>query len=210
MKLDIAMIRLPEGCGLGDYSMLEQLAGDSIRYVEDASGLKRPDLIFLTGNGQIMEGLAWLHQSGMGEQIHRAWKRGTVVFGMGSGHYMLGEMVSDPKCVEAGGSIRGLGLLPMDTVLTARRTRNRVQGSFGKLEGALEGVSYLPLEGEELHLGIDMFQDPMQAVTMLSDEEGNLAKCEGAQGEDVYGSCIQGLFQQETAARALLEALMQL
>lgn len=209
MRLDIAVVCLPGSRGVGAFPMLEQLAGDCIRYVEEASGLKRPDLIFLSGAGQVMEGLAWLHRSGMGEQIRRAWKRGTVVFGLGSGYYMLGEMVSDPRGAETGGSIRGLGLLPIDTVLTAARTRAQVQGRFGKLEGVLEGLSQLPLEGEELHLGTDMLRNAMQAVAMLSDEEGLLAKCEGAQGEDVYGTCIQGIFEQEEAARRLLGAFLE-
>lgn len=175
--------------------------------MEDASGLKRPDLILLPHTGQVMKDLAWMHRTGMAEAVLRARRRGSIVFGIGGGYLMLGELVSDPRGVEEGGSIRGLGLLLEDVILSADRTRRHVRGSFNKLEGALGELSYLPLEGEEFHLGIGMVKNVMQAATLLRDEEGNLEKCEGAQGEDVYGTCVDGIFDGEEAARALLKAL---
>ena len=43
---------------------------------------------------------------------------------------MMGETLSDPHGVEAGGTIKGMGLLPMDTVFARKKTRTRVEGSF--------------------------------------------------------------------------------
>ena len=48
---------------------------------------------------------------------------------------MLGETLSDPHGVENGGSMKGMGLLPMETVFAEKKTRTRVQGHFGQLSG---------------------------------------------------------------------------
>ena len=46
---------------------------------------------------------------------------------------MLGETLSDPYGVEAGGTMRGMGLLPMDTVFAEKKTRTQVTGRFLEL-----------------------------------------------------------------------------
>ena len=43
---------------------------------------------------------------------------------------MLGETLKDPHGVEAGGSMRGMGLLPMDTVFAEKKTRTQVTGRY--------------------------------------------------------------------------------
>lgn len=54
---------------------------------------------------------------------------------------MLGEKLSDPDGVEAGGEIKGMGLLPMETVFQNLKTRTRVSGTFPKVEGALSSLN---------------------------------------------------------------------
>lgn len=66
---------------------------------------------------------------------------------------MLGETLSDPHHVEAGGTIKGMGLLPMDTVFAEKKTRTRVSGRFLELEGELQALSGAELEGYEIHMG---------------------------------------------------------
>ena len=66
---------------------------------------------------------------------------------------MLGELLSDPEQVEEGGNLRGMGLLPVETVFTKEKTRTRVVGTFGTLTGTLAGLSGMELEGYEIHMG---------------------------------------------------------
>ena len=44
--------------------------------------------------------------------------------GICGGYQMLGDTLSDPHHVEAGGEIRGMGLLPMDTVFEQQKNKN--------------------------------------------------------------------------------------
>ncbi len=53
---------------------------------------------------------------------------------------MLGETLSDPHGVEDGGTMNGMGLLPMETVFAEKKTRTRVPGHFGELAGELAGA----------------------------------------------------------------------
>ena len=62
--------------------------------------------------------------------ILKAAAKGTLVFGICGGYQMLGESLSDPYGVEAGGTMRGMGLLPMDTVFAEKKTRTQVTGKY--------------------------------------------------------------------------------
>lgn len=55
-----------------------------------------------------------------------------IIFGVCGGYQMLGETLFDPDGVESGGKIKGMGLLPMDTVFKGAKTRTRVEGRFWK------------------------------------------------------------------------------
>lgn len=46
---------------------------------------------------------------------------------------MLGKTLKDPHGVEAGGEMKGIGLLDTDTVFTEKKTRTRVTGRFKRL-----------------------------------------------------------------------------
>lgn len=208
--IDIAVIRLPRISNFTDFNVLESFSGVSLRYVEKVSQLKKPDMIVLPGTKNTMKDLSWLRQSGMEAAILKAKENGAVIFGICGGYQMLGETLSDPRGIEEGGSMRGMGLLPEDTMFVGEKTRTRVRGKFGKLEGVLAGLSHLPLEGYEIHMGISRSkQNTMQAVTMIKDqcEEDSLLKCDGAQADNVYGSYVHGIFDKEGVARGVIEAL---
>ena len=208
--IDIAVIRLPRISNFTDFNVLESFSGVSLRYVEKVSQLKKPDMIVLPGTKNTMKDLSWLRQSGMEAAILKAKENGAVIFGICGGYQMLGETLSDPRGIEEGGSMRGMGLLPEDTMFAGEKTRTRVRGKFGKLEGVLARLSHLPLEGYEIHMGVSRSkQNTMQAVTMIKDqcEEDSLLKCDGAQADNVYGSYVHGIFDKEGVARGVIEAL---
>lgn len=78
--------------------------------------LPEPTLIILPGTKSTLADLRWLRESGMEAQILKAHAAGTPVFGICGGYQMMGRTVSDPDNTEGGGSLRGMSLLPIDTV----------------------------------------------------------------------------------------------
>ena len=54
---------------------------------------------------------------------------------------MLGEKITDTDGVENGGSVRGMGLLPMETEFKTEKTRTIVNGVFENMTGTLKCIS---------------------------------------------------------------------
>ena len=119
--IDIAVIRLPRISNFTDFNALEVIPGVSLRYVQSVKDLKNPDMILLPGSKNTMEDLLWMRQNGLEAAILKEAAKGKLIFGICGGYQMLGETLWDPDGVEAGGKIRGMGLLPMDTVFQERR-----------------------------------------------------------------------------------------
>lgn len=218
--IDIAVIRVPRISNFTDFNPFEMIEGVSLRYVKTAAELKKPDMIILPGTKNTMEDLLWLRQSGLEAAILKAHKDGCPVFGICGGFQMLGEHLSDPLGVEAGGEMRGMGLLPMKTVFAGDKTRTRVTGNFGQITGTFAGLSGVALEGYEIHMGVTEFTGEGQNLTSLYPfhkemECGGMAetdvpdrrKTDGAWVNDVFGTYVHGVFDKEQVASGIVAAL---
>ena len=120
---------------------------------------------------------------------------------------MLGETLSDPYHVEAGGTIRGMGLIPMDTVFAKEKTRTRVEGHFLEITGELSPLSGVPIEGYEIHMGESVLKGNARPATEVSDTVSQQKKSEGAFLENICGTYVHGVFDKESVAEAVLEIL---
>ena len=101
--------------------MFELIPNVSLRYVKTPGELGDPDMILLPGSKNTIEDLLWLRQSGLENMILKEAYRGTIIFGICGGYQMLGEVLSDPHHVETGGMVKGMGLLPIDTVFSKQK-----------------------------------------------------------------------------------------
>ena len=208
-QIDIAVIRLPHISNFTDFNPFECMPGVSLRYVQRVGELKKPDMILLPGTKNTMEDLLWLRQNGLEAAIQKAGALGTIIFGVCGGYQMLGETLSDPLGVEAGGRIRGMGLLPIDTVFGGEKIRTRVRGSFAEVGGVLKGLSGLELEGYEIHMGVTTRRESIPSLATITDSnrEDREPKADGAQGKNVYGTYVHGIFDREEVAEKLIEAI---
>ena len=206
--IDMAVIRVPRISNFTDFNPFESIPGVSLRYVQHPSDLKQPDVIFLPGTKNTMDDLKWLRESGMEALILKAAASGTLIFGICGGYQMLGEILSDPHHVEAGGTIKGMGLLPMDTVFAGEKTRTRAEGAFGKTEGVLAGIEGTRIEGYEIHMGETVRKEETEAFTFIDDQNrADSDKLDGAQKGNVYGTYVHGIFDKEEVAERIVEAL---
>ncbi len=204
--IDIAVIRIPRISNFTDFNPLESIPGVSLRYVKHTSDLKNPDVIILPGTKNTMEDLRWLRESGMEALILKAADRGTLIFGICGGYQMLGETLSDPHGVEAGGSMRGMGLLPMDTIFAEKKTRTQVTGRFLDLDGDYETLSEVEFTGYEIHMGDSVRRNPAKPCTSVRDEVMGKEKTEGTFTRNVCGTYVHGIFDKEETALALIRA----
>ena len=190
--LDIAVIRVPRISNFTDFSPFERFENVSLRYIEKVADLGSPDLILLPGTKSTIADLQWLRASGLEAAILKEAARGTLIFGVCGGYQMLGRSVSDPDGVEAAGvtQIRGLGLLPMDTVFHGAKVQTQTQGLFADVCGMLAPLNGLCYEGYEIHMGRS--EEKMPPLT----GSGN-----------VYGSYVHGIFDAPGVADTILQAV---
>lgn len=206
-QIDIAVIRLPRISNFTDFNIFESIDGVSVRYVQHVGQLKNPDMIILPGTKNTMRDLLWMRQSGMEAAILKAKEKECVIFGVCGGYQMLGTSISDPEHVEEGGCIRGMGLLPMETVFAGEKTRTRVDGTFGSVDGILNGLSGIAFSGYEIHMGRTTLDEKLKPLTFLGDTVSGVSKPDGAFGNGVYGSYVHGIFDKEEVAKAVVLSL---
>ncbi len=203
-SIDIAVIRYPRISNFTDCNVFEQLSSVSVRYITSVSELHRPDLIILPGSKNTMGDLAWMRRNGLEEAVKSM--AGTVpVWGICGGYQMLGEGIADPYRVEEGGTVRGMGLLPVTTVLTERKVRRQVRGSLNGIQGIFAPLSGLPYAGYEIHMGRTEAVVQERAGLRTGTAAGEAVVGAG----HVYGTYIHGIFDAKETAAALVKALAE-
>ena len=205
--IDIAVIRTPRISNFTDFNPFESIPGVSLRYVKHPRDLHSPDMIILPGTKNTMGDLIWMRESGMEAAVLKEASRGKLIFGVCGGYQMLGETLSDPHGVENGGSMKGMGLLPMDTVFAEKKTRTRVQGRFGELSGVFTHLSGAEVDGYEIHMGESILKGEAGTATRITDSVSGEKKEEGAFAGNVCGTYIHGVFDKEESAEAIIRVI---
>ena len=200
--LDVAVIRLPRISNFTDFMALDAMEQVDVRYVSRVSELGNPDMVVLPGTKSTLADLRWLRESGLEAAILKLADAGTVVFGVCGGFQMLGRQIDDPEGAEGGGSMRGLGLLPMTTVFSPDKHQVQVRGVLSEVGGALAALSGVAVEGYEIHMGRSTFDDGRVPIL----DEGALLL---ANAGDVYGTYIHGVFDTAECSAALVRALLE-
>lgn len=201
--IDIAVIRLPRISNFTDFNAFEMIEGVSLRYIRHAGELGNPDMIILPGSKNTMEDLLWMRQNGLEAAILKRAGNGTVIFGICGGYQMLGETLSDPEGVESGGELRGMGLLPIETVFERQKTRTHITGTFGKITGIFAGLSGIRAEGYEIHMGTTILHKGAASLLSLGEEQ----KADGAYRGNVFGTYLHGIFDREQVVKEIILAL---
>lgn len=209
--IDIAVIRVPRLSNFTDFNTFSCIDGVSLRYVRTVNDLKNPDMIILPGTKNTMDDLLWMRQNGLEAAVLKQAAAGKIIFGVCGGYQMLGEELADPYGVEAGGEIKGLGLLPMKTVFEEAKIRTRVEGKFlDNMEGELAALAGVPFEGYEIHMGISTPTGDTKPMTNLTDTVENITKNEGCNCKNVYGSYVHGIFDKDGVTAAIIEAICKI
>ncbi|MEG3007240.1 MAG: cobyric acid synthase [Oscillospiraceae bacterium] len=206
--VDIAVMRLPRIANFTDINPLEYIPGVSLRYVKTVRELGNPDMIVLPGTKNTMEDLIWLRESGLETSILKAADKGTIVFGVCGGYQMLGEMLYDPDGIEHGGELKGIGLLPTQTIFESQKVRTRVEGNFRKINGELSSLSEIALEGYEIHMGKTTILNEAENLTSIKEIAGGSSKhFDGAVKNNVCGTYVHGIFDKEEVTKAIVKIL---
>ena len=190
--IDIAVIHYPRISNFTDFNVFEQIPEVTVRYVSNVNELHHPDLVFLPGSKNTMGDLKWMRQNGM-EAVIKKLAEKIPVFGICGGYQMLGCRIEDPDDVEEGGSILGMELLPVSTVLQKEKKRCQIEGVIDKLEGPFRKISGYGFTGYEIHMGKTTNTENKTVVS----------------NRNVYGSYVHGLFDSRNIANTMIQTLAE-
>ena len=209
--VDIAVIRLPKVSNFTDFIALGAIEGIGVRYVQRATDLGEPDLIILPGTKNTIADLKWMRTSGIEAALLKRAAAGTPVFGVCGGYQMLGLEVSDPHGTEGGGTMRGLGLLPIRTVFEPEKHQVRSRGHIGNVGGPLAALSGAAVEGYEIHMGETVLEGGASLCTLSNVDGARDAAStpDGCWQGNVYGTYLHGVFDSTECAGALARALFE-
>jgi adenosylcobyric acid synthase len=154
------------------------------------------DLVLLPGSKATIADLDAFRAEGWDIDLAAHIRRGGRVLGICGGYQMLGHSIADPEGIEGPPvTVAGLGLLNVDTVLTADKRLTEITG--------IDRATGVSLRAYEMHVGVTT--GPGAARPMI-DLDG---RAEGAVSADgrVAGCYLHGLFAADAWRRAFLAQL---
>ncbi len=194
----IALPMLSRIANFDDFDALAQEPGVRLAMIRPGQPLPgHAALVILPGTKATIADLAFFREQGWDIDLAAHVRRGGRVLGICGGYQMLGRSIADPAGIEGlAGTVPGLGLLPVDTVISAEKRTRRASGTFVGSRAVFAGY--------EIHAGVTTME--RGTAPMLRFVDGTL---EGAcaSGGQVAGCYVHGLFDQAPARAHLLAAL---
>jgi adenosylcobyric acid synthase len=193
-RLRIAVPILPHIANFDDLDPLEAEPAVELTRVRPGTALPGDaHLVILPGSKATIADLAALRATGFDVDIAAHRRRGGMILGLCGGYQMLGNVIRDPAGIEGPpGTAKGLGLLEVETELSADKRLEPVSGT------TRDGVS---VAGYEMHMGVTQGPDCARPFARLADgtPEGAIA----ADGQ-VIGTYIHGMFCDDRQRAAWL------
>jgi adenosylcobyric acid synthase len=192
----VAVPHLRRIANFDDLDPLRAEPGVSVVLVEPGMVFPDADLIVIPGSKSTIADLAFLRAQGWDIDIAAHVRRGGRVLGLCGGYQMLGRTIDDPEGVEgAAGSVAGLGLLDVETVLVVDKTTVAVDG--------LHVATGESIAGYEIHLGRTTGSDCARPFVELGDRVDGATSADGA----VAGTYVHGIFAADGFRRKFLAEL---
>jgi adenosylcobyric acid synthase len=193
----IVCLQLSRIANFDDLDPLKLEPGVSVEMVQPGQPIPGDaDLVILPGSKSTRGDLDFIRAQGWDIDLMAHRRRGGRVLGICGGYQMLGRTIADPEGIEgAPGTSAGLGLLDVETIMTAEKQLTRVTGEYL--------ASGCPVAGYEIHIGRTDGADRARPVFRIGGED------EGAQSPDgrVAGAYLHGQFSGDEFRRVFLASL---
>lgn len=192
-RINIAVVLLRHISNFTDFNRLERDSRVNLYYTSSPSELAMADVVIIPGTKSTIDDLLYLHETGLAQAIMEARERGKMVFGICGGYQIMGRSVSDLHGVEGDPrTVPGLGLLPVETVLTTGKVTRQVEFSF------LGGTELC--KGYEIHMGDTVIAGDATPVNLMSSGQPD-----GCMTDDrCMGSYIHGILDNDCVIRHIL------
>ena len=143
-KPAIGVVRLPHISNFTDFHALAGIDGVELAFVDRPGDLSVFKAVIIPGSKNTRADMDWLRSSGWEKSIQAHVRNQGCLLGICGGYQMLGKTIEDPQGLEGDpGTTRGLGLLPVNTILQAPKTTTLSTFEWDNIPG----------EGYEIHMG---------------------------------------------------------
>jgi len=154
-KVNIAVVLLHRLSNFTDFDVLEKHPEINLYYTNNPVEISKADIAILPGSKNVIADLIDIKNNGVATAIINLHKNNKTVVGICGGFQMLGQNIEDPLNIEGEiTSMRGLGILPVKTILTAEKTTQQ-QAFFFKDKNE-------KCKGYEIHMGQTELVDSQQ------------------------------------------------
>ncbi|WP_418358268.1 cobyric acid synthase [Shewanella basaltis] len=177
----------------------------SMQSMAQSSDWPAADLVILPGSKNVRADLAFMRQQGWHTKLNSHLRYGGKVIGICGGYQMLGLLIDDPLGIEdSAGCSKGLGLLPVNTVLKANKTLTQVRGHL-RLQGHQAEFC-----GYEIHCGESSLTQPDVTqpivIEQIAEQGLTVATPDGLVSDDqqILATYIHGLFDNPQACQLIL------
>jgi adenosylcobyric acid synthase len=210
--LRIGVVAFPHLANFTDFGALAMEPSVSLAYLERAEDAQAADLLILPGSKQTLDDLDWLERSAFSlaiAEFRKLMARRAGIIGICGGMQMLGHAVKDPDGAESGGQprvARGLGLLPITTVLNATKVTRRICGRLRTSTVFGQPVTERAFQGYEIHLGETIYDEPAHPFSEITRMSDDAVLRDGAVSADgfTFGTYVHGLFDEDSFRHAFL------
>ena len=185
------LVAVPMLSRIANFDDMDALAHESgVRLAMIPPGRPLPGdaaLVILPGTKATLADLAFLRAQGWDVDIAAHVRRGGQVLGICGGYQMLGRTIADPDGIEGvAGTVAGLGLLPVDTVLAPAKTVRAAAG--------VHADGGAPFAGYEIHCGVTRADPGARPLLRFADGTGD-----GVDAGAIAGCYVHGLFDRPEA-----------
>jgi len=206
--LRVAVVALPSFSNFTDFDSLRAEPSVSLQFCRTTETIAQADVVILPGSKQTVDDLQWLRNNSLDLIIQEYAQTGLLV-GICAGMQMLGESITDPLGMERTGSVAGLGLLPIQTIMQAEKVTRNVSGKIATKILFGQPVTEGFVSGYEIHIGQTIYQnDPAYFARLSSGSAPSEESCDGCISSDtrVFGTYLHGLFDDDSFRHQFLHA----
>jgi adenosylcobyric acid synthase len=206
--LRVAVIALPSFSNFTDFDSLRAEPSVSLLFCRTAEAIAQADVVILPGSKQTVDDLLWMKRSGLDIAIKRYAGTGLVA-GICGGMQMLGKTISDPSGMERDGSVAGLDLLPIHTIMQTHKITRNARGEMTAAVLFEQPVMDSGVAGYEIHIGSTKYEKgATHFSTLSSGDDPSVITRDGCVSADtrVFGTYLHGLFDEDSFRHQFLTA----